>query len=194
MRLVAGQDGEGVRGAIKAVNARWGSRTSRTWFDPAAKQRAQANGMTVLASAQQGTASTRTLGQNDHELGFGQMRTRMAHGGSFVSPEPTLSAGACGMRRMSTRRRSRRRAATTRIWSRSRATITGWTLCRYAVMERFWDPVMEDQADGEPTVEKVGEIHVVGGKAFIEVKGEFGRQDLPTLANLINTAVQAVQV
>jgi hypothetical protein len=48
--------------------------------------------------------------------------------------------------------------------------------------------------DGEPTVEKVGEIHVVGGKAFIEVKGEFGRQDLPTLANLINTAVQAVQV
>lgn len=72
--------------AIRANNARWGIQNYATVVDPAAKQRAQANGMTVLSELNKEGVYP-NLGQNDHELGFGQMRTRMQHGRLLISPD-----------------------------------------------------------------------------------------------------------
>jgi hypothetical protein len=43
-------------------------------------------------------------------------------------------------------------------------------------------------------VEKTGEIHVVGGKAFISVDGEFSQEDLSAFSQQVQKAFQAVQV
>jgi hypothetical protein len=70
---------------IARRNARWGIRSFQSVIDPAARQRAQANGLTVLAQLNQAGVYP-NLGQNDHELGFGQLRARMTAGRFRVSP------------------------------------------------------------------------------------------------------------
>jgi hypothetical protein len=54
--------------------------------DPAARQRSQVDGQTVISAlAKEGVYCN--PGQNDHETGFDQMRTRMQHGRIQISPE-----------------------------------------------------------------------------------------------------------
>jgi phage terminase large subunit-like protein len=113
---------------IRAENARWGLRTPQYVIDPAARSRGQTNAETVLSAL----ATERvyaTPGQNDVEAGIGQLRIRMSHGGSSCLLSRPRVFWGCGRRRMSTPPRSRMRAATTPIWSRSSPTITVWTLC-----------------------------------------------------------------
>lgn len=48
--------------------------------------------------------------------------------------------------------------------------------------------------DGNPKVEKKGELHVSGGRAFIKVNGEFSQDDLAVFVQQVQKAFQAVQV
>jgi hypothetical protein len=130
-------------GRIRAVNQRYGLSRVSYVVDPAAKQRAQANGMTVLSEINKAGVYP-NLGQNDHELGFGQMRTRMAHGRFKVSPAPEC---------MGLRDEADDYAAKEPEEGRDDSHLEPvkgndhrLDALRYAVMERFWDPVMEERA------------------------------------------------
>lgn len=130
---------------IKAVNRRWGLGRVSYVIDPAAKQRAQANGMTVLSEVNKAGVYP-NLGQNDHELGFGQMRSRMAATPKrfLVSPGPEC---------MGLRDEADDYAAKEPEEGRDDSYLDPvkgndhrLDALRYAVLERFWDPVMEEQA------------------------------------------------
>jgi hypothetical protein len=126
---------------IRATNARWGLSRVSYVVDPAAKQRAQANGMTVLAEINKAGVYP-NLGQNDHELGFGQMRTRMAHGRFKVSP-------TCVGLRDEADEYAAKEPEEGKDDSYLEPIPGGahrLDSLRYGVLERFWDPVMEEQA------------------------------------------------
>lgn len=127
--------------AIRAKNAYWGLRRVSYVIDPAAKQRAQSNGMTVLSALNQERVYP-NLGQNDHELGFGQMRSRMAHRRFLVSP-------ACrGLRdeAMDYAAVEPKEGRDDSHLDPVKGNDHRLDALRYAVLERFWDPVMEAQA------------------------------------------------
>jgi hypothetical protein len=126
---------------IRATNARWGLTKVSYVVDPAAKQRAQANGMTVLAEIHKAGVYP-NLGQNDHELGFGQMRTRMAHGRFKVSP-------TCVGLRDEADEYAAKEPEEGRDDSYLEPVPGGahrLDSLRYGVLERFWDPVAEQEA------------------------------------------------
>lgn len=126
---------------IASVNARWGIRSYQSVVDPAARQRAQANGLTVLAQLNQAGVYP-NLGQNDHELGFGQLRARMSAGRFKVSPE------CRGLRE-----EADEYVAKEPVEGRDDShldPIKGndhrLDGLRYAILERFWDAAIEDDA------------------------------------------------
>lgn len=49
-----------------------------------------------------------------------------------------------------------------------------------------------DKKTGEPTVEKVGEVHAFGGKVYVEIDGTFSRDDAFVLQQTLASAFQAV--
>jgi hypothetical protein len=110
-------------------------------IDPAAKQRAQVNGMTVLSEVNKAGLFP-NLGQNDHELGFGQMRARMQFGRFFVSPECRGLRDDADDYAAKEPEEGQDDSHLEPIKGRDHRLDA----CRYAVLERFWDPVMEAQA------------------------------------------------
>lgn len=127
--------------AIREVNGRLGLRNVAYVVDPAAKQRAQANGMTVLSEINKEKIYP-NLGQNDHELGFGQMRTRMRHGRFKVSPSCLRLRDQADDYAAKEPEEGRDDSHLEPIKGNDHLLDA----LRYAVLERFWDPVMEAQA------------------------------------------------
>lgn len=130
---------------IRKVNQRYGLRDVAYVVDPAAKQRAQANGMTVLSEINKAGLYP-SLGQNDHELGFGQLRQRMAATPKrfLVSPGPEC---------MGLRDEADEYAAKEPEEGRDDSHLDPvkgndhrMDAMRYAVLERFWDMTLEEQA------------------------------------------------
>jgi phage terminase large subunit-like protein len=126
---------------IKAENKRWGLKRVSYVIDPAARQRSQQNGMTVESALLQERIGV-VPGQNDHELGFGQLRTRMEHKRFWVSPEcrglrdeaddyaaKEPNEGQDDSQLIPVKGNEHRLDA-----------------LRYACLERFWDPIAEADA------------------------------------------------
>jgi hypothetical protein len=105
--------------------------------------RAQANGMTVLSELNK-EGIYPNLGQNDHELGFGQLRARMEHGRFKVA-----DGQACaGLRAEADDYAAKdpKDGTDDSVMEPVRGNDHELDALRYAVLERFWDPVMEDTA------------------------------------------------
>lgn len=129
--------------AIRAVLKRWGIPLERVHFviDPAARQRGQSNAETVLtALALEGIYCN--PGQNDVEAGIGQGRTRMEYGRLFISP-------AC----RGLRDEADDYAAVEPDEGKDDSHLVPvksndhrLDAARYGWMERFWDPLMEENA------------------------------------------------
>jgi hypothetical protein len=132
--------------AIRAENARWGLRTEPQYVvDPAARSRGQTNAETVLMAL---TAERvfATPGQNDVEAGIGQLRIRMAHKRFLVSPETT--PGLLGLREEADEYAAKEpeEGRDDSHMEPIKSNDHRLDALRYAVMERFWDPILEDQA------------------------------------------------
>lgn len=126
---------------IKTQNERWGLRDLYYVIDPAAKQRAQANGMTVLSEINKAGIYP-SLGQNDLQLGLGQMRTRMLNRRLLVAPN-------CVLHRDQADDYAGKEPAEGKDDSHLEPIEVGahcLASLRYAVMERFWDAVVEDRS------------------------------------------------
>ena len=126
---------------IRETNSRWGLKDVSYVVDPAAKQRAQANGMTVLAALNQEQIYP-NLGQNDHELGFGQLRARMMHKRFVVGPN------CVGLRDEADDYvgKTPEEGQDDSHLDPVKGNDHRLDALRYAVLERFWDPVMEQDA------------------------------------------------
>jgi hypothetical protein len=128
---------------IRQTLQRWGLDERNVHFvvDPSARSRGQVNAETVMAAlAREGIYCN--AGQNDREAGIGQGRIRMAHGRLKVSPEcrglideaddyvgEEPGEGKDDSHVVPVKGNDHRLDA-----------------ARYAWMERFWDPVMEQDA------------------------------------------------
>jgi hypothetical protein len=126
---------------IRATNARWGLSRVSYVVDPAAKQRAQANGMTVLARSTR-LACIRTWGRTTMSSGSGRCGRGWLTAGSRC---PLLVSGL--------RDEADEYAAKEPEEGKDDSylePIPGGAhrldSLRYGVLERFWDPVMEEQA------------------------------------------------
>ena len=133
--------------AIRAKLARWGLSTSRVSFvaDPASRQRGQTNAETVMSAlAQEGIFCN--PGQNDVQAGIDQMRARMAHDRLRISPE--RNPGLLGLR-AEAEDYAAKEPDEGRDDSHMEVVKSNdhrLDALRYAVMERFWDPVVEAEA------------------------------------------------
>jgi hypothetical protein len=128
---------------IRQTLQRWGINERDVHFviDPSARSRAQVNAETVMAAL----ALERiycNAGQNDWEAGVGQGRIRMAHGRLKVSPEcrglRDEADEYVGEEPVEGKDDSHIRPV--------KGNDHRLDAARYAWMERFWDPVMEDTA------------------------------------------------
>jgi hypothetical protein len=128
---------------IREQNQRWGLNPDRISYviDPAAKQRAQANGMTVLSEINK-LGVYPNLGQNDLQLGIGQMRARMQLRRLLVGPNCVLHRDQADdyAGKEPEEGQDDSHLVPIEVGAHCLAAL------RYAVMERFWDPVMEEQA------------------------------------------------
>ena len=147
---------------IREVNGRWGVRSPFYVIDPASKQRAQANGMTVLSEINKAGLFP-TLGKNDHELGFGQLRIRMAANPKrfLVSPAPEC---------MGLRDEADEYAAKEPEEGKDDSHLDPvkgndhrMDAMRYAVMARFWDPVLEERAPLQSLGWDIGSVPDLSG-------------------------------
>jgi hypothetical protein len=127
------------------VNNRWGLSNVHYVVDPAARSRGQTNAETVMSAL----ALERiycNAGQNDVDAGIGQLRTRMAHGRFWVSPEKT--PGLLGLRDEADEYAAEEPSEGKDDSQLKPVKSNDHRLdaLRYACMERFWDPVMEQEA------------------------------------------------
>lgn len=144
---------------IKAENSRLGLRDVSYVCDPAMRSRGQVNAETVMGSlAQHGIYAN--IGQNSHEAGFDQLRARMRAGRFLVSPSCLGlrdEADDYAAKEPSETEDNSHLVPVSNQFHRMDAL-------RYAVMERFWDPAMEDEAPDRNlgwvpgTAPKVGEL------------------------------------
>jgi hypothetical protein len=126
---------------VRQVNRRWGLKDVQYVIDPAARQRGQSNAETVLSALNLEGLYPNT-GQNDVDAGIGQLRTRMAHKRFFVSP-------ACLGLRDEADDYAAEEPGEGRDDSHLKPVKGGdhrLDALRYACMERFWDPQMEEDA------------------------------------------------
>jgi hypothetical protein len=133
--------------AIRQVLKRWGVREDRVSFvaDPASRQRGQTNAETVMSAlANEGVYCN--PGQNDVQAGIGQLRVRMSHGRFWVSPENT--PGLLGLRDEADEYAAKepREGMDDSHMEVVKSHDHRLDALRYAVMERFWDPVAEERA------------------------------------------------
>lgn len=127
--------------AIRAENKRWGLQNVQYVVDPAARSRGQTNAETVLtALSKEGIHAA--PGQNDVEAGIGQLRTRMAHKRFLVSPECRGLRDEADEYAAQEPTEGKDDSHLTPVKSNDHRLDA----LRYAVMQRFWDPVMEQQA------------------------------------------------
>jgi hypothetical protein len=98
------------------------------------------NGMTVLAAINK-EGLYPNLGQNDQQLGFGQMRTRMSSGRLLVGPNCLLHRDQADdyASKEPDEGKDDSHLDPIEVGAHCLASL------RYAVMERFWDPVMEEE-------------------------------------------------
>ena len=127
---------------IKAENRRLGLPESKVQYvcDPAMRSRGQVSAETVMmALAKEGIHAN--VGQNSHEAGFDQMRSRMRGGMLLVSP-------ACRRLRAEADDYAAKEPGEFDDDSHI-VPVSNQFHCldalRYAVMERFWNPAMEQQ-------------------------------------------------
>ena len=126
---------------IRATNARWGLSDVSFVVDPAARSRGQTNAETVMTALAKEQVYA-NAGQNDVEAGIGQLRTRMAHKRFLVSPE-------CRGLRDEADEYAAEEPGENKDDSFLKPVKSNdhrLDALRYAVMERFWDPVTEQQA------------------------------------------------
>lgn len=139
--LLQGKEAHEYAEFIHAENKRLGLRDVQYVCDPAQRERGKVDSTTVKSAlAQHGVYAND--GQNSHAAGFDQLRSRMAHGRFFVSRlcvglqdeadeyvarEPGEDQDDSHMEPVANR-------------------FHRLDALRYAVMERFWDPLMEEDA------------------------------------------------
>jgi phage terminase large subunit-like protein len=159
---------------VKEQNSRWGLRTDDVAYviDPAAKQRAQANGMTVLSEINKLDLYP-NLGENDQELGFGQMRARMQLGRLLVGPNCVLHRDQADdyAAKEPEEGKDDSKLEPIEVGAHCLASL------RYAVMERFWDPESEEQEPDrnlgyEPSADE-GDPSVVRPDRLLRRRGEY---------------------
>jgi hypothetical protein len=124
--------------AIKATNSRWGLKKLLYVCDPAARSRGQTNAETVQqALLQNGVPAL--AGQNDVQAGITQIRTRMEAGRFWVSPD------CRGLRDEADDYAAKEpvEGADDSHLEVVKSHDHRLDALRYAVMERFWDPMME---------------------------------------------------
>jgi hypothetical protein len=126
---------------IRARNQRWGLRRVSYVADPAARQRGQNNAQTVQTALElEGVYAM--AGQNDLQTGIGQIRTRMAHKRFLVSPD-------CRGLRDEADDYAAKEPDEGRDDSHLepvKGNDHRMDALRYACMERFWDPAVEQSA------------------------------------------------
>lgn len=136
---------------IKAENARWGLRDVAYVADPAQRERGKVDSTTVKTSlAQHGIYAND--GQNNQTAGFDQMRGRMRHGRLLVSPS------CVGLREEADDYAAKEPVEGKDDSHLEPIEVNAHRLAalRYAVMERFWDPVMEEEATQQTLGWKAG--------------------------------------
>jgi phage terminase large subunit-like protein len=126
---------------IKSENSRLGLRNVAYVCDPAMRSRGQVTAETVMSAlAKEGIYAN--SGQNSHEAGFDQLRTRMRLDRFHVDPR------CVGMRDEADEYVSKpvEEGKDDSHFDPVGGNNHRMDALRYAVMERFWDPWMEDQA------------------------------------------------
>lgn len=139
---------------IRKENARLGLRGDRIGYvcDPTARSRGQATSTTVMSLLEnEGIYSN--AGQNDHDAGFSQMRARMQHKRFHVSPE------CRGLRDEADDYAAKEpdEGKDDSHLEPVRGNDHRLDACRYAVMERPWDPLVEADAPTRKLGWKPGE-------------------------------------
>lgn len=128
---------------IKAENKRLGLRTDNISYvcDPTARSRSAQTAETVMTMLGNHDIHC-NAGQNDHEAGFGQMRTRMIHDRFHVSPE------CRGLRDEADDYAAKEpdEGKDDSHMEPIKGNDHRLDACRYAVMERPWDPLVEADA------------------------------------------------
>lgn len=129
--------------AIRRVLARWGLSVEKVGFviDPSARSRGLTNAETVMTLLNQ-EGIYPNLGQNDHEAGFSQMRTRMAHKRFLVSEECRITRDQADD--YAAKEPDEGQDDSHLVPVRGNEHILDAD--RYCSLERPWDPVMEQTA------------------------------------------------
>jgi hypothetical protein len=137
-RLLQDKVAKDYADAIREENARWGIKRALYVVDPAARSRGQTNVETVQQALLQAGVPA-LAGQNDVQAGIGQLRTRMEYGRFWVSPE-------CRGLRDEADDYAAKEPEEGHDDSHLEVVKSNdhrLDALRYAVMERFWDPVFE---------------------------------------------------
>jgi hypothetical protein len=137
-RLLQDKVAKDYAAAIREENARWGIKRALYVVDPAARSRGQTNAETVQQALLQAGVPA-LAGQNDVQAGIGQLRARMEYGRFWVSPE-------CRGLRDEADDYAAKEPEEGRDDSHLEVVKSNdhrLDALRYAVMERFWDPIFE---------------------------------------------------
>lgn len=127
----------------RATLSRWGVPEEKVSFvaDPAARSRGQTNAETVLSSLALERIYA-NAGQNDVHAGIGQMRTRMQYGRYWVGPNCRYIQDEADD--YAAKEPGEHDDDSHLVPQKGNDHVLDAD--RYSCMERFWDPVMEDQA------------------------------------------------
>jgi phage terminase large subunit-like protein len=138
--LLQNTEAKGYAEFIKAENRRLGLHNVQYVTDPAARSRGQVNAETVMmALSREGIYAN--AGQNDHQTGFDQMRSRMANGRFHVDPR------CVGLRDEAddySAKEPGENDDNSHLEPQSNQ-FHRLDALRYAVMERLYDPIQEQQ-------------------------------------------------
>jgi hypothetical protein len=126
---------------IHAENARLGLEDVSYVSDPMHRERGKVNSTTVKASLNQNGIYPND-GQNDHHAGFDQMRARMRAGRFHVSPHLLGLLDEADEYVAKEPEEGKDDSHLEPVGGNNHRLDA----LRYAVMERFWDPVMEEDA------------------------------------------------
>lgn len=128
---------------IQSENRRLGLNPKRVQYvcDPAARSRGQVTATTVMAAlAKEGIYAN--AGQNDHEAGFDQLRTRMQHGRFHVDPRCVGLRDEADDYAAKEPEEGKDDSHLEPIGGNDHRLDA----LRYACMERVWDPIQEQEA------------------------------------------------